>query len=159
TLLLNHEGSADDVTAVNSLPNTPSLQGRSSFVIGTAQGKALGVVPFSASAVDGQVGMGTAFTGDTLIAAALHEITHAMGRLDGRSLDLFRFNEDRSGNRVFESTIPATPAYFSIDGGATDLADFGISSDPGDFLNSGVQGADPFDEFVSGANSLTAVDL
>jgi hypothetical protein len=159
TLLLNHEGSADDVTSVNSLPSTLGLQGNTSFVIGTAQGKALGVVAPDAVAVDGQVGMGTGFTGNALIAAALHEITHAMGRIAGDSLDLFRFNEDRSGSRVFGSADPATPAYFSIDGGATDLADFGINSDPGDFLNGGVQGPDPFNEFVNSASSLTPTDL
>jgi hypothetical protein len=159
TLLLNNEGSADDITSVNSLPNTPSLQGNSSFVIGTAQGKALGVVASGGVAIDGQVGIGTAFTGNVLIAAALHEITHAMGRIAGDSLDLFRFNENRSGSHVFGFAKPATPAYFSIDGGATDLADFGINSDPGDFLNSGVQGIDPFNEFVDGSDTLTQTDL
>ena len=109
TLLLNHEGSADDITSVNSLPNTPSLQGHSSFVIGTAQGKALGIVSPSAGAIDGQVGMGTGFTGNALIAAALHEITHAMGRIAGDSLDLFRFNEDRSGDRVYGFARPSKP--------------------------------------------------
>ncbi len=132
TLLLNHEGSADDITSVNALPNTTSLQGHSSFVIGTAQGKALGLVSPAGVAIDGQVGIGTNFTGNALIAAALHEITHAMCRIAGDSLDIFRFNENRSGSHVFGFARPATAAYFSIDGGATDLADFGINSDPGD---------------------------
>jgi RTX calcium-binding nonapeptide repeat (4 copies) len=109
-------------------------------------------------AIDGQVGMGTTFTGNVLLAGALHELTHAMGRIAGLSLDVFRFNENRSGARVFGFADPATPAYFSIDGGVTDLADFGINSDPGDFLNGGVQGTDPFNETVGG-NSLTATDL
>jgi hypothetical protein len=159
TLLLNHEGDADDITSVNALTNTTSLQGQSNFVIGRAQAKALGeIVTPNDSVIDGQVGMGTFFTGDVLIAGALHEITHAMGRIAGLSLDLFRFNENHSGNHVFGFAIPATPAYFSIDGGATDLADFGITSDPGDFLNGGVQGIDPFNESVGG-NSLTPVDV
>jgi hypothetical protein len=82
-----------------------------------------------------------------------------MGRIAGTALDLFRFNENRSGNHVFGRTIPSAPAYFSIDGGATDLADFGIHSDPGDWLNSGVQGNnDPFDEIV-GLGGLSAVDI
>jgi serralysin len=79
-----------------------------------------------------------------LFAGALHELTHGMGRIAGDTIDLYRFNEDKSGNRVYGGAIPATPAYFSIDGGTTDLADFGINSDPGDFLNGGVQGTDPF---------------
>ncbi|HEY4404550.1 MAG TPA: NF038122 family metalloprotease [Xanthobacteraceae bacterium] len=159
TLLLDHEGSADDITSVNALPNTSSLQGKSSFVIGTAQGKALGLVSSQGAAVDGQVGIGTAFTGNALIAAALHEITHAMGRIAGDSLDIFRFNENRSGSHVFGFARPATPAYFSIDGGTTDLADFGIRSDPGDFLNGGVQGVDPFNEILDGSDTLTQADL
>jgi FG-GAP-like repeat len=158
-LLQNYEGSMDDITAVNSLPVTSSLEGHSTFIIGSAQGKALGVVSPRASAIDGQVGMGTAFTGTDLITAALHEITHAMGRIAGDSLDLFRFNENRSGSRVFGFSNPAAPAYFSIDGGVTDLADFGINSDPGDFLNGGVQGPDPFNEFTGAAPALTPVDL
>jgi Ca2+-binding RTX toxin-like protein len=58
--------------------------------------------------------------------------------------------------------IPAPAAYFSIDGGVTKLADFGRSSDPSDFLNSGVQGPnDPFNEYYTGSTSqsLTNVDL
>src|SRR5207237_226841 len=78
--------------------------------------------------------------GNVLIAAALHELTTAMGRIAGLAMDICRYNENRSGSHVFGGAIPATPAYFSIDGGHTDMADFGISSDPGDFLNSGVQG-------------------
>src|SRR5207237_10427116 len=53
-------------------------------------------------------------------------------------------------------------AYFSVNGGGTDLADFGISSDPGDFLNppgSNLTPNDPFNEIVGTAATLTAVDL
>jgi hypothetical protein len=77
-------------------------------------------------------------------------------------MDLFRYNENGSGNHVFGPGIPATPSYFSINGGSQKLADFGISSDPGDFLNTGVQGPnDPFNEFYSGSTiaNLTTVDL
>jgi hypothetical protein len=110
--------------------------------------------------------MGTLFVGTLLYNGALHELTHALGRLAGSSLDLFRFNEDGSGNRVYGAAIPATPAYFSIDGGATKLADFGINSDPGDWLNGGVQDGglkghafdDPFDETV-GFVGLSQVDI
>jgi len=162
SLLASHATSPDDFTSVNSLPNTATLQGRSSFTIGTAQGKALGVVAANSSVIDGQVGMGTNFAGNVLISGALHELTHAMGRIAGLSLDLFRFNEDHSGNHVFGFGRPATPAYFSIDGGTTDLADFGINSDPGDFLNppnSNLTPNDPFNENVGNRGALTAVDV
>jgi VCBS repeat-containing protein len=154
SLLSTHETSAADTTAVNSLPATLA----SNFLIGTAQGKALGVTNATDPTIDGLVGMGTGFTGDVLFAGAIHELTHAMGRIAGTSLDLFRFNEDNSLNRVLGGAIPATAAYFSIDGGTTKLADFGITSDPGDFLNGGVQGTDPMNEIVGG-RGMTPIDL
>jgi hypothetical protein len=173
TDLANSASDNFDQLSVNSLPQGTSLEGKSSFILASAQAKALGLLSDQNAAIDGQVGMGTGFTGNVLIAGALHELTHAMGRIAGQALgngnvigtiamDLFRYNENRSGSHVFDSGIPATPAYFSLDGGLTDTADFGIHSDPGDFLNSGVQGStDPFDEFVSSSVStaLTAADL
>jgi hypothetical protein len=150
----------DDNTSVASLPNTSSLEGHSSFFVANAQLNAFGTT--TSGAADGGVGMGTNFTGNVLISGALHEITHAMGRIAGSSLDVFRFNEDHSGNHVFGGAIPATPAYFSINGGGTNLADFGISSDPGDFLNppnSNRTPNDPFNESVDNLASLTAVDI
>ena len=61
----------------------------------------------------------------------------------------------------FRPATRQSPAYFSIDGGNTKLADFGQTSDPSDFLNSGVQGSkDPFDEYYSSSTiqNLTSVD-
>lgn len=152
--------SADDTTALNALPTGSSIGGQSSFIIGTAQQKALGLISATDAAVDGTIGMNSSFgTGDVLFAGALHEITHAMGRIAGTTLDIYRFNEDGTNNHVFGSAVPApADAYFSIDGGTTELADFGKTSDPGDFLNGGVQGTDPFNETVGG-RGLTAVDL
>ena len=157
-LLATHETSADDTTFVGSLPTGSNLEGQSSFLIGTAQGKALGVNGATDTTGDGQIGMGTGFTGNVLFAGAIHEITHAMGRIAGTSLDLFRYNEDGSNTHVFGGAIPATAAYFSIDGGTTELADFGINSDPRDFLNGGVQGTDPLNETVGG-RGMTTVDM
>jgi serralysin len=62
---------------------------------------------------------------------------------------------------MFSGGNTAIAAYFSVDGGNTKLADFGQDSDPGDFLNTGVQGPnDPFNEYYTGSTlqSLTAVD-
>ena len=82
-----------------------------------------------------------------------------MGRIANSSLDMFRFNENHSGARVYGGAVPApAAAYFSIDGGATNLADFGINSDPGDWLNTGIQGPDANNETIGGA-VLTAADL
>jgi hypothetical protein len=159
TDLLASATSAADTSAYSYLPSGSSIGGQSSFTIGTAQEKALGVISATASGLDGVVGMNASFgTGSLLFAGALHELTHAMGRIAGDTMELFRFNEDGSGNRVFGGAIPSTAAYFSIDGGTTELADFGINSDPGDFLNGGVQGNDPFNETV-GVLGLTSADL
>ncbi len=95
-----------------------------------------------------------------LVGAALHELTHAMGREPGVGpFDLLRYTSP--GHHLFSSGNTAVPAYFSIDGGNTKLADFGQTSDPSDFLNSGVQGSkDPFDEYYSSSTiqNLTSVD-
>jgi hypothetical protein len=159
-LLASHETSAADITSVNVLPNTTTLNGQSSFVIGTAEARALGALPANNGTVDGLVGMGTNFTGSVLVGGALHELTHAMGRVPGASgLSLFRYTSQ--GNHLFTSGTPAAASYFSIDGGVTKLADFGVSSDPGDFLNSpgsNLTPNDPFDEGIAGS-TLTSVDL
>ena len=170
--LVNHNTSATDQTILNNLIMAASIGGETDFRIGNAQARALGLANATDATVDGAIGMGTGFTGDALIAGGLHEISHAMGRvanwLDVNwSVDLFRFDTATLGNathtHVFGGILPppnATSSYFSVDGGATRLADFGVASDPGDFLNGGVQGADAFNENVSGAPAgLTSVDL
>ena len=167
-LLANHENSAADITSVNALPATTSLNGQTGFFIGRAEAKALGVLSVNDTAIDGIVGMGVDFTGDVLVGAALHELTHAMGRVPGASaLSLFRYTS--AGQHLFAGNVtPAPASYFSIDGGNTKLADFGVSSDPSDFLNapaSSLTPIDPFDEFVSDLGSyglnqtLTSVDM
>jgi hypothetical protein len=107
-----------------------------------------------------------------LVGVALHELTHAMGRVPyGTEPDIFDFYRFTSpGTRLFSDSTPATAAYFSLDGGNTKLADFGLYSDPSDFLNAGPTqlGApyssltpnDAFDE-IYGSNTtqgLSAVD-
>jgi hypothetical protein len=164
--LAGHNTSATDQTVLDNLVVASSIEGQSNFRIGNAQARALGLVNATDATVDGAVGMGTGFTGSVLFAGAIHELTHAMGRVANWlnvnwSVDLFRFNEDNSGNRVFGGDLPppnATASYFSVDGGTTKLADFGVASDPGDFLNGGVQGTDPYNENVGG-RGITIIGL
>ncbi len=158
TLLANNETSSADIVSVNDLPNTTALNGVSNLIIGSAQAKALGTLAANDTAIDGFVGMGTGFAGNTLIGGALHEITHAMGRIDGASgLSLFRYTSP--GSHDFSSNIPTAASYFSIDGGVTALTSFGVNSDPSDFLNSSPQVPnDPFDETIAGSK-LTSIDL
>src|SRR5262249_28745659 len=72
------------------------------------------------------------------------------------------FRYSSPGNHVFGFAIPAPRAYFAVDGGISDLADFGINSDPGDFLNppaSNLSPNDPFNEIVGTTTVLTPLDL
>src|SRR6202140_4338325 len=158
--LASHETSTLDQTFVNSLPTTASVNGTSGFYVPSAVEKALGMISPTASAVDGAVGIGSGIPTADLVGVALHEFTHAMGREPGAgTFDLGRYTS--AGNHLFSSGSTAPASYFSIDGGVTKLADYGQNSDPSDFLNSGVQGAnDPFNEFYSGSTSqiLSTVD-
>jgi autotransporter passenger strand-loop-strand repeat protein/autotransporter-associated beta strand protein len=172
SLLINHGDPAA------SLPNTLTLGGQLFFWIGSAQAKALGIINANNSAEDGVVGIGTQVSSLYLKGLALHEITHAMGRITGStselfSLDLFRYSSAGAlqfnvGNVNATPSIPALPSYFSLDGGITKLADFGQNSDPGDFLNappnypsSPLTPNDPFDEFYTPTTSqgLTPLDI
>src|ERR1700681_539189 len=158
--LASHETPTVDQTFVNSLPNTSTVNGVSSLWVPSAVGKALGFISPNSAAVDGAVGIGTQIPSNLLVGVALHELTHAMGREPwGGTFDLFRYTTP--GSHLFSTGGTAVPAYFSIDGGTTKLADFGQNSDPSDFLNSGVQGSnDSFNEYYSNntLQSLTAID-
>jgi hypothetical protein len=124
-----------------------------------------GLLAADASSADGSVHFSSDISSNAIIGVALHEITHAMGRVPyGATPDIFDFSRyTNASTRLFTGGSTASPAYFSIDGGATKLADYGLNSDPSDFLNSGIQGStDPFNEFYSpGSTSqaLSSVDL
>jgi hypothetical protein len=158
--LASHESSSVDVTFVNSLPISSSIDGRSSLSVPSAVAEALGLMAVpSSSVLDGAVGMGTQIAADHQISADLHELTHAIGRAGG-TLNLLRFTQP--GVNLFGQTLPAPPSYFSIDGGYTKLADFGQTSDSWDFLNTGVQGtSDPFNESGNSTTiqGLTPLDI
>ena len=130
-----------------------------------AQLKVFGLLPANSTTTDdGSATFATDIDPNLLVGVALHELTHAMGRVPyGPEPDIFDFYRFTSpGTRLFSGSIPAPAAYFSVDGGVTKLADYGQNSDPSDFLNSGVQGAnDPFNEYYSynTLQQLTAVDL
>ncbi|MBV9375382.1 MAG: NF038122 family metalloprotease, partial [Alphaproteobacteria bacterium] len=169
--------SADDTSAVHSLPGTDPTGG-GSFVLATAEAKALGLG--ANVAVDGYVGFssGAAYTFDPnnravagaydFIGVAEHEISEVMGRialvgtpLSGLShtytaLDLFRYASP--GSRQLAA---GHPAYFSVDGGNTGLNNFNTAAngDAGDWASGG--GNDSYNAFVSAgvAEPVTANDL
>jgi VCBS repeat-containing protein len=154
-------------TSFNALPTGSTIQGQSEVAVWNAQLKLFGLIsPNSTTTDDGSATFATDINPNLLVGVALHELTHAMGRVPyGTEPDIFDFYRFTSaGSRLFTDNIPASSAYFSLDGGNTKLADFGISSDPSDFLNapnSNLTSNDAFDEFYSNntLQSLTPVDL
>ena len=151
-------------TSFNALPTGSTIQGQSQVAVWNAQLKLFGLIsPNDTTTDDGSATFATDINSSLLVGVALHELTHAIGRVPyGSQPDIFDFYRFTSaGTRLFTDNIPASSAYFSLDGGTTKIADFGVSSDPSDFLNSGVQGGnDPFNEFYSGSTlqTLTPID-
>src|SRR3954454_16044160 len=160
--LINNATPGD--TTFNALAAGSSIQGQSNVAVWNAQLKLWGLLGANDTTTDdGAATFATDINSNLLVGVALHELTHAMGRVPYGSapdiFDLFRFTS--GGTRLFSGTSTALAAYFSVDGGYTKLADYGRTSDPSDFLNSGVQGSnDPFNEFYGGGTlqSLSAVD-
>jgi hypothetical protein len=148
-------------TAAN-LPATNNINGFTNFWVSSSVGAIFGLFT---NAVDGFVGIGTNFTpGAQRVSAFLHEFGHAMGRVPefignaASELDLWRFTAPN--NRFFDgNSTTTTHAYFSLDGGATVLANWGRTSDASDFLNDAFTGNDPFNEFVGNFGNLTNLDL
>jgi hypothetical protein len=146
------------------LPTGSSVQGQSYVAVWNAQLKLWGFLGANDTTTDdGSATFATDINPNLLVGVALHELTHAMGRVpygpQPDVFDLFRFTS--VGTRLFAGGNTAPAAYFSTDGGHTKIADFGQTSDPSDFLNSGVQGPnDPFNEFYDGSTiqGLTAAD-
>ncbi len=141
-----------------------SVQGQTQIAVWDAQLKLLGMaLPSNYTGVDGDATFSTDIDPSLLVGVAVHELTHALGRVpygpQPDIFDLFRFTSPGSQLLLSGNTAPA--AYFSVDGGNNKLADFGQTSDPSDFLNSGVQGPnDPFNEFYTSSTlqSLTPID-
>src|SRR5947209_11860429 len=161
--LINNAAPGD--TTFNALVAGSSIQGQSNVPVLNAQLKLWGLLGANDTTTDdGSATFATDISPNLLVGVALHELTHALGRVPYGSqpdvFDLFRFTSP--GVRLFQGGATAPAAYFSIDGGNTKLADYGRTSDASDFLNSGVQGGnDPFDEFYNGSTTqqLTALDL
>jgi hypothetical protein len=163
-----------DRSALAHLPASDPTNG-GMFLVSYAEQKAWGMVPATSGENDGSVGFGIGggipydystngtVTPGTLdfLGIAEHELTHALGRIAGLQfapgwyapLDLFRYFEP--GHLELAS---GEPAYFSIDGGATDLARFSTVDDPGDWASTAL--GDAFDAISDAgvANVVTAAD-
>ncbi|HEY1933151.1 MAG TPA: NF038122 family metalloprotease [Acetobacteraceae bacterium] len=143
--------STADTTALASLPLAdPTGGGR--YYVSYAQEKALGLMSATSSEIDGAVGFGGDATFDfstndlavpgeiDFLGVAEHELTHALGRTSGLQqdgsgrytvMDLFRYASP--GVRQLGT---GEPAYFSINGGNTDLDNYDTSSDLADWASS-----------------------
>ncbi|WP_050886711.1 NF038122 family metalloprotease [Bradyrhizobium sp. ORS 285] len=161
--LINYASAGD--TTFNALPAASSIQGQSYVAVWNSQLKLWGGLGANDTTTDdGSATFATDINSNLLVGVALHELTHAFGRVpygpQPDIFDLFRFSSP--GVRLMTGGATASTAYFSVDGGVTKIGDYGQSSDPSDFLNSGVQGAnDPFNEFYTynTLQTLTAADL
>ena len=161
TALQSHAIPGD--TTFNAMPT--SIAAGTSVDVFLPEAKALGMFTANDTTyVDGVANFAIDINPNALVGVALHELTHAMGRIPDSTLDIFDMFRFTAVNTVLiNGSIPAPAAYFSVNDGVTKLADYGKSSDPSDFLNSGVQGsADPFDEYYTPGytfQQLTALDL
>jgi serralysin len=147
--LISKATSASLIAATRNLPNTATIAGSQFFYVQSSIAKALGMLSATGTAVDGTIGIGSTIPSANWPGVILHELGHAMGRERGTSVvDLVCFSA--AATRRIGSQVSGD--YFSTDNGVTPIADWGISSDPSDFLNGGVQdGAtdDAFDEFYN----------
>ncbi len=159
-------GNADAAaqSGIDALPQTVTIQGQQQVTVWRAQEKLMGQIASNDAGLDGYAGFATNISANSLMGTALHELTHAMGRVNYGTqpdiFDLYRFTSP--GTRLFAGDVPNSASYFSLDGGRTDLADYGQASDPSDFLNTGARTPnDPFNEYYDGSTvqGLTSIDL
>jgi hypothetical protein len=124
---------SDQQAAVASLPSSTSAfpGNANSFFVSSAQEKALGVYTGSSSTIDGSIGFNdTDPANSNFLGLALTEIAHALGWLTDfyagapTIADLFRF-----GSQGSYQWTGGDAAYFSLNDGATDLANFATTFD------------------------------
>ncbi len=156
--------SSAQIAAVGSLPASAASfpNAANMFVVSPAEKKALGVFSGDGGAIDGSIGfnINDASSPEDWEPAALCEIAHALGWdsiAQGGSYpavaDLFRYSSP--GHYQWTS---GQPAYFSIDGGNTNLGDFSTTFDQTLFTD-----VPPDDAlrlpFTSAATTLTSLDI
>jgi hypothetical protein len=171
--LTAHSTSSNDISALDAFSPTDPTNG-GTFSLSGAQAKAWGLLPATGTELDGSVGFNSSLSWDynvndgvvppnqvDFMGAALHELTHALGRFDSLSapgspwyslLDLFRYSAPGVHQLVF-----GQPAYFSIDGGTTHLANFSVTNPDGDWDNT--SGNDAFNGDARTFNVFTLVDV
>lgn len=180
TALTNDSTSADDASAVASLPGSDPVTGTHSWTLTPAEEMALGIIPDNGSASDGSIRFSNTATFDfdrtdgitagafDFFGVVAHEFTEIMGRElnavgntaasgpGDHPLDLFKFSA--ANTREFVGT---NAGYFSLDGGTTNLNNFNTATngDFGDWAASA--GNDSFLAFSSSGvpNIVSLADL
>jgi hypothetical protein len=158
TLPDQHQALASLPANVNSFPGDANA-----FYVSSAQEKAFGVYSGSSTEIDGAIGFGKVTNAAFWLEGALHEIAHAIGRTtdfyagDPTIMDLFRYSSTSTGQYDWTGY---NPAYFSINGGRTDLANFSDVSDFADFAVDQLTPSDPFNWMIDGTtHTLTSIDI
>ena len=132
----------------DSLPTgTNFIQGWPLVWVSNAQLKLFGLSAANDTTTDdASITFKTDIRPEGLVGVALHELAHALGRqpkgLEPNIFDLFRFTSP--GQRLFDADNKTAPAAICAGRRRHEIADYGITSDPSDFLNNnspGVQGA------------------
>lgn len=154
------------VSFAAGLPNTSTYGGATNFFVPNAISKAFGYLPANGASIDGHIGFATTgIPAGQLVGIALHEIHQALGGAYGSAQpsNMSRYSGTPPSGTLDFSTggAPFGTAYFSIDQGVTRIADFGVTSDGGDFNNVSPTARDPFSEisFSDTAQTLTAIDI
>lgn len=129
---------ADLTSMISNLPAGSTLGGQSIFHMSFGVCKAIGLfstggAPANATdaGLDGFIGMGTGWTSAETLGVSLHELRQAMGGIAGRGT----FNFSRFLSAGVWDAGAANSAYFSLDGGTTNLVTYDTTSDPADFVN------------------------
>ena len=155
--------------AIATLPVNDPTNG-AEFYMPASQAKALGLVPGDVTGIDSYIGFantnwdyntadGVAKGAYQFEALAYHEIDEALGRITGifattppyfTPIDLFRYSARGVTSRSFTG-----PAYFSLDGGLTNLGTFNNigGGDRSDWLSS--TGADAQNAYFTTGKAYT----
>jgi serralysin len=99
-------------TTFNALPSGTSIQGQSNIAVWNAQMKVLGLMnPNDTTTDDGSATFATDINPNLLVGVALHELTHALGRIPyGTAPDIFDlFRYTSPATRLFSGGLPLLP--------------------------------------------------
>jgi hypothetical protein len=176
--LAAHATSPDDLAALASLPGSdpfgPAQEQNGGYYIQASQARALGIPAGTGNGnIDAYIGFSSSQTynfnensrgsgGWDFFGVAFHEFSHALARISNvdspgfgpAALDLFRYNGLNS-----RDITNGSPAYFSINSGATDLDGFSTTSDQGDWDSQAGNDANKAFSNLNIVNQFTATDV